>query len=240
MIKINASEVAEVVTFLFIQWYESGQLPIDWRNAHVVPVIKKGEKHDPFIIDLCPLLLCYVITMEHITYENIVHHLEDNNSLFVKQHGYRKNHSCETQLILTVEDQAISKAFYKVPHQCLINKLHFYGIQGSTLACIKSWLTSRSQCHVDVVISGVPQGTVVGPLMFLWFIYDMQDDLHVVQYPSKVSWQSLVSWSSRLETWFSILKTFDNGVLSLNDRGSSFEFWGEKYYELVVYTYLLF
>ena len=75
------------------------------------------------------MLLCYVITMEHITYENIVHHLEDNDSLFAKQHGYRKNHSCETRLILTVEDLAISKAVYKVPHQCLINKLHFYGIQ---------------------------------------------------------------------------------------------------------------
>ena len=87
------------------------------------------------------MLLCYVITMEHITYENIVHHLEDNDGLFAKQHGYRKNHSCETRLILTVEDLAISKAFYKVPHQCLINKLHFYGIQGSTLACIKSWLS---------------------------------------------------------------------------------------------------
>ena len=93
------------------------------------PSFQERGKTWSFIIGLCPLLLCYVITMEHITYENIVHHLEDNDSLFAKQHGYRKNHSCETRLILTVEDLAISKAVYKVPHQCLINKLHFYGIQ---------------------------------------------------------------------------------------------------------------
>ena len=58
---IIAFEIADVVTFLFSQSYETGQLPKDWRNAHVVPVFKKGEKHDPHaIIDLSPLLLCYV------------------------------------------------------------------------------------------------------------------------------------------------------------------------------------
>ena len=87
-----------------------------------------------------------------------MHHLEDNDILITSQLGCQKNNSCESQLILTVEDLAMnldhgdqmdmiildfSKAFDKVPHQRLISKLQFYGVQGSTLTWIKSWLTGR-------------------------------------------------------------------------------------------------
>ena len=112
----------------------------NWRNADVVPVFKKGEKHYPCNYGPVSLTAVSCKIIEHINYKNIMRHLEDNNILFANQHGFRKNHSRKTQLILTVEDLAMnldrgdqmnliiidftsSKAFDKVPHQRLISKL---------------------------------------------------------------------------------------------------------------------
>ena len=136
-------------------------------------------------------------TVEHIVASTLTKHFNQHCIFYDLQHGFRERRSCETQLIQLVEDLSrnmisckqtdlilldFSKAFDKVNHLKLLYKLQTHGVQGKTLRWIESFLVGRGQTVVLngnsldelQVSSGVPQGSVLGPILFLLILMTCQ------------------------------------------------------------------
>ena len=131
-VTIAAEELAPGLAHLFQISIDNGKIPLDWKSALVTPVFKKGNRSTP--ANYRPISLTSIVCkiLEHIIHTSVISYFERNNILTDCQHGFRKHRSCETQLILMINDLSrglndkqqidailldFSKAFDRVPHQ---------------------------------------------------------------------------------------------------------------------------